>query len=534
EIHEQGKERINFQYNASMGRAHMYYGGEESDKMQRRYRKHYSADGSMEIREDTQSGKTTFITYIGGDAYSAPLIWHSDQGTTTTNNYYYLHRDYLGSILSITDKNGTVKEKRHFDAWGNIVKLTNGSGTALNNFTILDRGYTGHEHLAGVGLVHMNGRLYDPVMHRFLMPDNYVQDPFNTQNFNRYGYVLNNPLMYVDQNGEFFFVAALVVGAIVGAVAGGAAYVANAIKTGNWNWGQFGMSILGGAVVGAVSAAVSPASMVAVSIGKAALGGFVGGLMPSANVSMGNWNLSISPAIAFGKGIGVGGNFSIGFNDGNFSASAGFGISYYGSAHGSGASGWEYRKSWSVGGKIGNNELSVYSTKFSGFNGQFDQKVGGFSYRNGDFGFRYENDGTPFSGWSGDGGDSFRSAAVQLSYKDYSVGFNLFTGKREYVPGEDSPPQVGSNQMDDYGRRYPNGFVKEVGTPYRLGALTFGYKGFRAGVDSEHIRHAIQDQAIHNLNILGVFDKRQPGFRNQSWNWKPYFQYQSPNSYSLW
>ena len=48
----------------------------------------------------------------------------------------------------------------------------------------------------------MNGRLYDPVLHRFLQPDNYVQDPFNTQNFNRYGYVLNNPLKYTDPSGE--------------------------------------------------------------------------------------------------------------------------------------------------------------------------------------------------------------------------------------------------------------------------------------------------------------------------------------------
>jgi len=49
----------------------------------------------------------------------------------------------------------------------------------------------------------MNARLYDPALHRFLQPDNYVQDPFNTQNFNRYGYCLNNPLVYVDENGEF-------------------------------------------------------------------------------------------------------------------------------------------------------------------------------------------------------------------------------------------------------------------------------------------------------------------------------------------
>jgi RHS repeat-associated protein len=84
-------------------------------------------------------------------------------------------------------------ENRLFDAWGNLVKLTNGTGIVLTAFFITDRGYTGHEHLLSVGIINMNARLYDPLLHRFLSPDNYVQDPSNTQNFNRYGYVMNNP-----------------------------------------------------------------------------------------------------------------------------------------------------------------------------------------------------------------------------------------------------------------------------------------------------------------------------------------------------
>lgn len=202
EINEAGKDKISFQYNAFQGRANIFYGDTNSDKLLRPMRKHYSSDGSMEITYEKNTGKTTFVTYMGGDAYSAPAIWRSEQNTTTSEQYLYLHRDYLGSILGITDKDGNFKEKRHFDAWGNLIKLTDGNNIALTKFAVFDRGYTGHEHLQGVSLIHMNGRLYDPVLHRFLMPDNYVQDPYNTQNYNRYGYVLNNPLLYVDYSGE--------------------------------------------------------------------------------------------------------------------------------------------------------------------------------------------------------------------------------------------------------------------------------------------------------------------------------------------
>jgi len=198
EIYELGKEKVSFDYNAYLGRASRFYGDTQEDKLLRNNRKHYSFDGSMEISHDLSTNKTTFVTYIGGDAYNAPTIWKSEQGddTGTIEDYYFLHRDYLGSIIMISDKDGGIKEKRHFDAWGNLVKVADGNNNALTKLTFLDRGYTGHEHLDGVSLIHMNGRLYDPKLRRFLAPDNHIQDPYNTQSFNRYGYAWNNPLMY--------------------------------------------------------------------------------------------------------------------------------------------------------------------------------------------------------------------------------------------------------------------------------------------------------------------------------------------------
>ncbi|MGD9992552.1 MAG: RHS repeat domain-containing protein [Salinivirgaceae bacterium] len=66
---------------------------------------------------------------------------------------------------------------------------------------MLDRGYTGHEHLDGAHIINMNGRMYDPIIGRMLSPDPVLQNPYSTQNYNRYSYVMNNPLKYTDPTG---------------------------------------------------------------------------------------------------------------------------------------------------------------------------------------------------------------------------------------------------------------------------------------------------------------------------------------------
>ena len=204
QIYVKDKERISFEYDAFESRAAMYYGNTDPEKQKRRYVKHYNHDGTFEIKHDRTTGLTQFYIYLGGDAYTAPAVLSV---TDDSEKYLYLHRDYLGSITLITDNAGNPVERRHFDAWGNITSYWNAEGktTVPAEGILLDRGYTGHEHLLSVGLINMNARLYDPALHRFLQPDNFVQDPFNTQNFNRYGYVLNNPLLYTDPTGEEFF-----------------------------------------------------------------------------------------------------------------------------------------------------------------------------------------------------------------------------------------------------------------------------------------------------------------------------------------
>ncbi|WPO76868.1 RHS repeat-associated core domain-containing protein [Flavobacterium sp. KACC 22761] len=203
QIEETGVDKLSFLYNDDNQRSMMYYGGLQAEKNDRQFRKYYSSDGSMEVKQNTFTGNIEFVTYINGDGYTSPIAVKSDGvNPVTSANFLYLHRDYQGSILAITDSNGSIVEKRLFDAWGSVIKVQDGAGNILNGLTVLDRGYTGHEHLQSVGLINMNARLYDPVIHRFLQVDNYIQDPTSTQNYNQYGYAMNNPLLFIDPSGN--------------------------------------------------------------------------------------------------------------------------------------------------------------------------------------------------------------------------------------------------------------------------------------------------------------------------------------------
>ncbi len=126
-------------------------------------------------------------------------------------------KDHLGStdvLLVGVWNSGTssfgapVVERQAFDAWGERRNAADWSPARtshtqpfLTSAHDYDRGYTGHEQLDDSGLIHMNGRIYDPELGRMLSPDPIVQAPEYSQNFNRYSYVMNNPLNMTDPTG---------------------------------------------------------------------------------------------------------------------------------------------------------------------------------------------------------------------------------------------------------------------------------------------------------------------------------------------
>jgi len=136
-----------------------------------------------------------------------------EQTGTAGGQLYTILTDHLGSITEVISPSGTVA-KQSFDAWGNPRK--SGDWTEEADYDLFtDRGFTGHEHLEEFFLVDMNGRVYDPVLGRFLGVDPHVQAPGFSQNFNRYSYCLNNPLIYTDPDGEWI---ELLISGLIGGV----------------------------------------------------------------------------------------------------------------------------------------------------------------------------------------------------------------------------------------------------------------------------------------------------------------------------
>ncbi|MGC5744480.1 RHS repeat-associated core domain-containing protein [Chryseobacterium sp. NFX27] len=262
---------VAFQYGLTSMRQKVSYGGNFDPDEEGKFTKFYSEDGSFEIVKDNTTGKEKHVLYIGGSPYESSIIYLKNYNETA-GSYKFLHKDYIGSILAISDEAGNRLERRHFDAWGNFTHLQIGNGAIITDKNIIDttsllieRGYTSHEHFAEVGIIPMNGRLYDPLLRRFLNADENIQDPTNTQNYNKYGYVMNNPMMFNDPSGESlvgwlaagFIIAPLpsflLIPALYGAAIAGGTYIIKSLVTGNWSWGGFAKSLLIGAVTGAAT-----------------------------------------------------------------------------------------------------------------------------------------------------------------------------------------------------------------------------------------------------------------------------------------
>ncbi len=163
--------------------------------------------GGLYERVEKTGVATEHVHYIfAGGARIA--VETASEAANSSAELRYLHQDHLGSVDVVTNESGAVVERLSFGAFGER-RVAQGTTAWQDSALALSssetrRGFTDHEQLDDFGLVHMNGRVYDPQLGRFLSADPFVQFALSSQGYNRYTYVNNNPLSFTDPSGYFF------------------------------------------------------------------------------------------------------------------------------------------------------------------------------------------------------------------------------------------------------------------------------------------------------------------------------------------
>lgn len=100
----------------------------------------------------------------------------------------------MGSVVATTGSDGAIQSQARYYPYGQVSWSSGASPT--------DRTYTGQKS-TDFGLMDYNARMYDPTTGRFISPDTLIPDPKNPKAFDRYAYVMNNPINYNDPLGLF-------------------------------------------------------------------------------------------------------------------------------------------------------------------------------------------------------------------------------------------------------------------------------------------------------------------------------------------
>lgn len=214
------------------------------DANRQRYKQVYAGNGFNEttlylgglLQKVSANGVDDYRYQIQAQGQTVAIMSRLSTGTNATR---YMLTDYQGSVTKLTDSSGTSLVSESFTAYGARRNPATWSGnptygdqTTLSGLT--RDGYTGATALGSLGLTHLNGRVQDAITGRFLSADPYITEPGNTQNYNRYSYVYNNPMSYTDPSGFFtcntFYVIEWVTESIPNYVDGGVTNIAHPIS----------------------------------------------------------------------------------------------------------------------------------------------------------------------------------------------------------------------------------------------------------------------------------------------------------------
>ena len=436
--------------------------------------RYYLGDYEEEI---DANGNLRQIHYLSGGAV---MIINNGEETL-----YYGYTDFQGSLIALVDESANVVEKYAYDPWGARRNPDDWTQSDSRTSWILNRGYTGHEHLDAFGIINMNGRVYDPATAMFFSPDPYVQAPGNWLNYNRYGYCMGNPFKYTDPSGYWFGVDDLIVAGI-GLVTG---YVTYGIATGDWGWKALAAG--GATAVGAWL--VWNTAGAALALLSQAYSTVAGGILTTAGLLTTDVGYDLQKLVS-----PVAIHLNIGLTDSKFGweVSAGVPQVLPGYRYEYGETDSNVGKETVEGGEWAFGIFKYSSHTFTG--GSIpSQTTNKTNIGIPGFNLQYENDKDDINinlpGIKHAEGDKYRTSAGKLTVYGISVGYNLMTGEDDGTPGE---------VIDGY--RYHN-----EKNARRLGSIYIGAGPLKFGFNSETIRNFFQNELIHKPNHYPLWKIRR-------------------------
>lgn len=164
----------------------------------------YYADGLRATKKE--NGVETRYVYVNGvvveeldgsNRVKAQNIWGNEllfRKDTGSNQEGYYSLNSHGDVVAITDSAGNILNQYEYDSWGNVTSRVEG----MNNPFL----YSGEIYDEKAGLYYLRARYYDPSVGRFISEDTYKGAVDNPLSLNRYAYVHNNPLRFVDPSGH--------------------------------------------------------------------------------------------------------------------------------------------------------------------------------------------------------------------------------------------------------------------------------------------------------------------------------------------
>ncbi|MDH5508415.1 MAG: RHS repeat-associated core domain-containing protein [Anaerolineae bacterium] len=152
---------------------------------------HYYAGGSYEI-QDVGGGGEKVIRYYGFGGKRIAML--DDAGEISETLQYFL-TDQQGSTIAVLSDTGTVISEQRYKPFGEV-------RDDVGTITETDFGYTGQRNISAAKLMDYNARFFSPELGRFTQPDTIIPSLFNPQSLNRYAYVSNNPIRFIDPTGH--------------------------------------------------------------------------------------------------------------------------------------------------------------------------------------------------------------------------------------------------------------------------------------------------------------------------------------------